>query len=255
MTVVSIRQVGAWAVAAGLCCIVMMGTPAIAEDKMTVQSLIDRQLILDQITRYYYNFGRETKIPESSFYAEDGALILGTRRFEGRAAVQSAYGGGARPAPAGWRGTRCSSRENPLQHDGRQCTDLRARRQGDLAGHLYRIPAGEEGRSGEDDGARQGVRHMGQSETASGCTRSAMWVSVNHLQDGRNRERDFLELEAPPGFEPGMEPDDARFSLLFGRSCSEVAPKAYRCHSSHAGTRLAPGELSRRMDFSTTTGA
>ena len=37
--------------------------------------------------------------------------------------------------------------------------------------------------------------------------------------------------------------DDARFSLLFGRSCSEVAPKAYRCHSSHAGTRLAPGEL------------
>jgi hypothetical protein len=56
--------------------------------------------VLDQITRYYYNFGKETKFPESSFYAEDGALILGTRRYEGRDAIQSAYGGGARPAPA-----------------------------------------------------------------------------------------------------------------------------------------------------------
>ena len=100
MTMISIRQLGAWAAAAGLCCIAMTGTPALAEEKMTVQSLIDRQLILDQITRYYYNFGKETKTPESSFYAEDGALILGTRRFEGREAVQSAYGGGARPAPA-----------------------------------------------------------------------------------------------------------------------------------------------------------
>ena len=101
MTAISIRQLGAWAAAAaGLCCIVMTGTPAIAQQTITVQSLIDRQLILDQITRYYYNFGKETKVPESSFYAEDGALILGTRRFEGREAVQSAYGGGARPAPA-----------------------------------------------------------------------------------------------------------------------------------------------------------
>ena len=100
MTVMSIRQLGAWAAVAGLCGIVLTGMPALAEEKMTAQSLIDRQMILDQITRYYYNFGRETKIRESSFYAEDGALILGTRRFEGRQAVQSAYGGGARPAPA-----------------------------------------------------------------------------------------------------------------------------------------------------------
>ena len=100
MTRTSICQLGAWAVAAGLCCIVMTGTPAMAQETMTAQSLIDRQLILDQITRYYYNFGRETKVPESSFYAEDGALILGTRRYEGREAIQSAYGGGARPAPA-----------------------------------------------------------------------------------------------------------------------------------------------------------
>jgi hypothetical protein len=44
----------------------MTGTPAIAQETMTAQSLIDRQLILDQITRYYYNFGKETKAPESS---------------------------------------------------------------------------------------------------------------------------------------------------------------------------------------------
>ena len=100
MTAISIRRLGAWTAAAGLCGVLMTGTPAIAQQTMTVQSLIDRQLILDQITRYYYNFGKETKIPESSFYAEDGALILGTRRLEGREAVQSAYGGGARPAPA-----------------------------------------------------------------------------------------------------------------------------------------------------------
>src|SRR6476469_9531047 len=97
MTLNSIRQAAAMV----LCGVALVSAPAArAEDKMTVQSLIDRQLILDQITRYYYNFGRETKIPESSFYAEDGALILGTRRFEGRQAVQSAYGGGARPTPA-----------------------------------------------------------------------------------------------------------------------------------------------------------
>jgi hypothetical protein len=100
MSAMSIRQLGACAAAAGLCCIITTSTPAIAQDATAVQALIDRQLILDQITRYYYNFGRETKIPESSFYAEDGALILGTRRLEGRQAVQSAYGGGARPAPA-----------------------------------------------------------------------------------------------------------------------------------------------------------
>ena len=100
MTVITLRQLRAWAAGAGLCCIVMTGMPAIAQETMTTQSLIDRQLILDQITRYYYNFGKETKAPESTFYAEDGALILGTRRYEGKEGIQSAYGGGARPAPA-----------------------------------------------------------------------------------------------------------------------------------------------------------
>jgi hypothetical protein len=34
---------------------------------MTSQSLIDRQLILDQITRYYYNFGKAERQSEEVF--------------------------------------------------------------------------------------------------------------------------------------------------------------------------------------------
>lgn len=75
-----------------LCAVSMAGTAfAQAQEKMTAQSLIDRQLILDQITRYYYNFGLMERKAEDSFYTEDGVLILGTRRFEGREGIKSAY--------------------------------------------------------------------------------------------------------------------------------------------------------------------
>jgi len=84
-----------------LCAVSLAGTAAVqAEDKITAQSLIDRQMIQDQITRYYYNFGLADKKPEESFYAEDGALILGTRRFEGKAGIASAYNRPVAPAPA-----------------------------------------------------------------------------------------------------------------------------------------------------------
>ena len=80
----SIRQVGVWAAALGLCFVALASAPAAhAQEKMTAQSLIDRQLILDQITRYYYNFGKAEKQSEVSFYAEDGELILGTRHYKG----------------------------------------------------------------------------------------------------------------------------------------------------------------------------
>ena len=68
-----------------------------AQETMTAQSLIDRQMILDQITRYYYNFGKADRQAEETFYAEDGVLILGTRRYEGREGIKSAYN---RPPPA-----------------------------------------------------------------------------------------------------------------------------------------------------------
>ena len=88
----SIRQATVRAAALGLFCIALASAPAArAEDKMTAQSLIDRQLILDQITRYYYNFGKAEKQSEVSFYAEDGELILGTRHYKGREGIKQAY--------------------------------------------------------------------------------------------------------------------------------------------------------------------
>jgi hypothetical protein len=114
MTLNSIRQAGVFVATLGLCCIALANAPAVhAQDKWTAQSLIDRQLILDQITRYYYNFGKAERQDEASFYAEDGELILGTRHYKGREGIKSAYNrapaapaagaaaaAGATPAPA-----------------------------------------------------------------------------------------------------------------------------------------------------------
>ena len=104
----SIRQATVWVVALGLICVALASAPAArAQDKMTLQTLIDRQLIQDQITRYYYNFGKAERQSEESFYAEDGELILGTRHYKGHEGIKSAYNrtpatppAGAAPAPA-----------------------------------------------------------------------------------------------------------------------------------------------------------
>src|SRR5689334_14723787 len=93
----SIRQ----ACALGLCCVALASAPAThAEDKMTAQSLIDRQLILDQITRYYYNFGKVDRQAEESFYAEDCELILGTRHYRGKEGIRQAYNRAPATPPA-----------------------------------------------------------------------------------------------------------------------------------------------------------
>ena len=98
----SIRQAGVYAAALGLFCVALASEPAAhAEDKMTAQSLIDRQLILDQITRYYYNFGKAERQSEESFYAEDGELILGTRHYKGRDGIKQAYNRAPAAPPAG----------------------------------------------------------------------------------------------------------------------------------------------------------
>jgi hypothetical protein len=57
----------------------------------TAQMLADRQQILDQITRYYYNFGKAERQAEETFYAVDGELILGTRHYKGHEGIKSAY--------------------------------------------------------------------------------------------------------------------------------------------------------------------
>ena len=98
----SIRKTGIWVAALGLCCVALASALAAqAQDKMTAQSLIDRQLILDQITRYYYNFGKAERQSEESFYAEDGELILGTRHYKGREGIKQAYNRAPAAPPAG----------------------------------------------------------------------------------------------------------------------------------------------------------
>ena len=97
----SIRQATVGA-ALGMFCVALASAPAArAEDKMTAQSLIDRQLIQDQITRYYYNFGKVDRQSEESFYAEDGELILGTRHYKGKEGIKSAYNRTPATPPAG----------------------------------------------------------------------------------------------------------------------------------------------------------
>jgi len=98
----SIRQVGVLLAALGLCCVGLAIAPvAHAEEKVTAQTLIDRQLILDQITRYYYNFGKAERQSEVSFYAEDGELILGTRHYKGHEGIKQAYNRTPAAPPAG----------------------------------------------------------------------------------------------------------------------------------------------------------
>ena len=102
MTLNSIRQAGVSVATLGLCCVALANAPAVhAQDKWTAQSLIDRQLILDQITRYYYNFGKAERQSEESFYAEDGELILGTRHYKGREGIKQAYNRAPAAPPAG----------------------------------------------------------------------------------------------------------------------------------------------------------
>src|SRR6516164_75673 len=98
----SIRQATVRAAASGLCGIALASAPAArAQDKMTAQSLIDRQLILDQIKRYYYNFGQVDRQSQESFYAEDGELILGTRHYKGKEGIKQAYNRAPAAPPSG----------------------------------------------------------------------------------------------------------------------------------------------------------
>ena len=101
MTLNSIRQAGVSVATLGLCCVALANAPTVhAQDKWTAQSLIDRQLILDQITRYYYNFGKAERQSEESFYAEDGELILGTRHYKGKEGIKQAYNRAPATPPA-----------------------------------------------------------------------------------------------------------------------------------------------------------
>ena len=127
----SIRQATVRAAALGLCGVALASAPAArAEDKMTAQSLIDRQLILDQITRYYYNFGKVDRQSEESFYAEDGELILGTRHYKGKEGIKQAYNRAPATPPAG---------AGPLRLERRRLLPRRPRARGPLSTWQSRI--------------------------------------------------------------------------------------------------------------------
>jgi hypothetical protein len=101
MNLNSIRQATVRAGALALCGLALAGAPAArAEEKITPQYLMDRQLILDQITRYYYNFGKVNRESEESFYAEDAELILGTRHYKGKEGIKQAYNRAPAAPPA-----------------------------------------------------------------------------------------------------------------------------------------------------------
>jgi hypothetical protein len=84
------------------CCLALVpGTAALAQD-VTAQTLIDRAQIQDLITRYYYNFGKDSPENFSDFYADDAELILGNTHFKGKDGIAKAYAprtGGSSPAP------------------------------------------------------------------------------------------------------------------------------------------------------------
>lgn len=65
--------------------------------QVTAQTLVDRAQIEDLLTRYYYNFGKSGD-SMGGFYVDDAELILGARSYQGKAAIEGAYG--RPPAPA-----------------------------------------------------------------------------------------------------------------------------------------------------------
>jgi hypothetical protein len=81
-------------------CLALASSPAArSAEVVTAQTLIDRQQVLDLITRYYYNFGRENPENFSDFYADDAELILGATHYKGKEGILKAYNR-APPPPA-----------------------------------------------------------------------------------------------------------------------------------------------------------
>ena len=63
------------------------------------QALADRAQISDLLTKYYWNFGKDTEDKIAQFYAPDGEMILGTRSYKGIEAIKGAYAAVPADAP------------------------------------------------------------------------------------------------------------------------------------------------------------
>jgi len=72
----------------------LANSPPARTQNHTPQTLVERQEILDQITRYYYNILNPDPQSFRAFYVADGELILGTRSYKGDE-IAKAYARGA----------------------------------------------------------------------------------------------------------------------------------------------------------------
>jgi hypothetical protein len=91
-----------WIGALGVvCCLALAFAPAARAQDITAKTVVARAQIQDLITRYYYNFGRDTPESFTDFYADDAELILGTNHFKGKDGITKAYAhaGGSSPPP------------------------------------------------------------------------------------------------------------------------------------------------------------
>ncbi len=71
-------------------CLALLAIPAVQAQDLTARELSDRAQIQDLITRYYYNFGKDSE-SFTDFYADDAELILGTNHFKGKEGIAKAY--------------------------------------------------------------------------------------------------------------------------------------------------------------------
>jgi hypothetical protein len=92
----------AWLGAVGVaCCLALTATASVRAEDVTAKTLVDRAQVLDLITHYYYNFGRENPKNFSNFYADDAELILGDTHYKGKDGIMKAYSRGGGGAAAG----------------------------------------------------------------------------------------------------------------------------------------------------------
>ena len=83
-------------------CLLLASAPAARAQDIAARTLVDRAQIQDLVTRYYYNFGKDSPESFSNFYADDAELILGATHYKGKDGIAKAYsrtGGASSPAP------------------------------------------------------------------------------------------------------------------------------------------------------------
>jgi ketosteroid isomerase-like protein len=73
------------------CCLALTAGPAAWAQEATAKTLVERAQVQDLITRYYYNFGKESARSMPDFYADDAELILGDTHFKGKDGIAKAY--------------------------------------------------------------------------------------------------------------------------------------------------------------------